>query len=137
MIGDAGRERSRHSECRLDLITRQRGHPGDCLLALAGGLPDLGRGMPHVVGVEETSTIGCPRVQQIGSRCGDGVDVPCTPVVPDQVDGRLESFDLVDQPVAVVLPGRSETLRDGGTESGWRQQHDVADSALIELADQS
>ena len=74
--------------------------------------------------------------QQIGTRCGDGVHVPRSPVVPDQVDRAVERFDLPDEPVAVVEPGPTEPFGNRGTEPRRRQQDDVVDATSLEFGDE-
>ncbi len=85
-----------------------RVHP---LFTLARRLPDPCQGMPDETSIHGTRRVRHPTRDEIRPKDGGTYHEDATPVVADEVDWLVVTFEHVDQPIGVALRGRLLTLR--------------------------
>ena len=80
--------------------------------------------MPHVVLAYGTVRCG-PGADEVGTQGDDSHDKHATPIVPDEIYGFADGFELPDDPGDVVLFGRGEVIGYGTVKAGQCQGDDV------------
>ena len=100
---------------------------------VAGCLPNLGDVVPHVVGVHDIGHVGRPGMDSVTMGPRHPVRQTCSPIVADEIDGAVETLELADQPVHVLVLGGPEADRPGYPEARQPQRHRLPSEERLQL----